>query len=92
MPHTEKGNLMVNHENVTERLYEVLAPFVKEGRTLKPDTQLVADLGLDSMQVMELLSTIEDEFDISVPLNIVPDVRTIEDLTAQISKLVVPSS
>ncbi|GJL52434.1 acyl carrier protein [Candidatus Nitrospira salsa] len=83
---------MVNHGDITERLYEVLSPFVKEGKTLRPDTQLVADLGLDSMQVMELLSTIEDEFDISVPLNIVPDVRTIDDLAVQISKLLVPSS
>lgn len=83
---------MSNHGEVTERLYEVLSPFVKEGRTLKPETQLVADLGLDSMQVMELLSSIEDEFDISVPLNIVPDVRTIEDLAAQVSKLLVPST
>ncbi|MGB0909596.1 MAG: acyl carrier protein [Nitrospirales bacterium] len=82
---------MLNHEDLLLRLYEILGPLTKEGRTLAPDTQLVADLGLDSMQVMELLSNIEDEFDISVPLNIVPDVRTVNDLADQISKLVVSS-
>ena len=83
---------MLNHEDLLSRLSNVLAPFVKEGQVVDANTQLVADLGLDSMQVMELLSTIEDEFDISVPLNIIPEVRTVNDLAAQISKLVVPSS
>ena len=83
---------MLNQENLLPRLYEILGPFTKEGRTLNPETQLVADLGLDSMQVMELLSTIEDEFDISVPLNIVPEMKTVNDLADQISKLVVSPS
>ncbi len=83
---------MLSQEDVLARLYEILTPFMKEGRTLAPETQLVADLGLDSMQVMELLSTIEDEFDISVPLNIVPEVKSVNDLADQVLKLVVSSS
>ena len=83
---------MPNHKDLLEKLYKVLEPFKKEGQTLNANTELVSDLGLDSMQVMELLSTVEDEFDISVPLNIVPEVRTVDDLATQISKLVVPSS
>ncbi len=83
---------MLSQEDVLARLYEILTPFMKEGRTLAPETQLVADLGLDSMQVMELLSTIEDEFDISVPLNIVPEVKSVNDLADQVLKLNVSSS
>ena len=83
---------MLTHDEVVTRLCELLTPFKKEGVILESNTQLVADLGLDSMQVMELLSTIEDEFDISVPLNIVPEVRTVHDLANRISKLVVPAS
>ena len=82
---------MLKHEDVISKLYDVLAPFAKEEQVLDLNTELVTDLGLDSMQVMELLSTIEDEFDISVPLNIVPEVRTVNDLATQISKLVVPT-
>ncbi|MCK4425431.1 MAG: acyl carrier protein, partial [Deltaproteobacteria bacterium] len=52
-------------------------------------TDLVADLGLDSMAVMELLAAIEDRFDISIPLNILPDVRTLKDLALQIQQLMV---
>jgi acyl carrier protein len=35
------------------------------------------DVGLDSMKVMELVMQIEDHFDVSVPLNILPDMKTI---------------
>jgi acyl carrier protein len=30
---------------------------------------------------------VEDRFDISIPLNILPDVRTVKDLVLQIQKL-----
>ena len=36
---------------------------------------------------MGLLLAIEDRFDISVPLNILPDVRTVRDLAVQLEKL-----
>ncbi len=79
---------MNNRDDVKGRLHEILGPLAKEGKLISDHTELVADLGLDSMQVMELLSTIEDEFDISVPLNIVPEVRTVHDLGEQITKLI----
>jgi acyl carrier protein len=53
---------------------------------LSEDTELVTDLGLDSMQVMEMLLVIEDRFDISVPVSILPDVVTVRDLAQQIVK------
>lgn len=75
---------MPSYETIFAELYEVLQPFAKEGQVLNEDTQLVADLGLDSVQVMELLLQIEDRFDISIPLNILPEVRTINDLALQL--------
>jgi len=51
------------------------------------DTVLVDDLSLDSLEVMEVLMEIEDRFDISVPINILPDIRTVGDVVLQIRKL-----
>ena len=51
------------------------------------DLRWVTDLGLDSLKVMKILETVEDNFDISIPLNILPDVRTVEDFVLQIQKL-----
>jgi acyl carrier protein len=54
---------------------------------INAETDLVADLGLDSLKVMKLVETVEDRFDISIPLNILPDVRTVSDFVLQIEKI-----
>ncbi|MCZ5350921.1 acyl carrier protein, partial [Escherichia coli] len=36
----------------------------------------VNDLGLESIKVMDLLMMLEDRFDISIPINILLDVKT----------------
>ena len=79
---------MPSYDSVLKEIYEVLQPFAKEDQSLSEETELVADLGLDSVQVMELLLQIEDRFDVSIPLNIMPDVRTIKDLVLQLVAII----
>jgi acyl carrier protein len=78
---------MTTYADILNAVYEVLRTFTKEGQELREETELVADLNLDSVKVMELLLNIEDRFDISIPLNILPDVRTVKDLSVQIQKI-----
>lgn len=78
---------MPSYEELLAALYEVIQPFAKEGQTLGETTELVADLGLDSVQVMELLLQIEDRFDVSIPLNILPEVRSVRDLVVQLQRI-----
>jgi acyl carrier protein len=54
--------------------------------TLRSD--LVTDLGFDSLQVLELIAELEDRFDISIPLNEVPATRTVAHVVAQVTALV----
>jgi len=79
---------MPDYEEIISRIYKLLRPFVKPGTELGEDSELVTELGLTSLQVMTLIEHIEDEFDISVPLNILPDIRTIGDLAQQLVQLV----
>ena len=81
----------MSYEDILTQIQEVLKPHAKEGQTLTEDTELVADLGLDSVKVMELLLEIEDRFDISIPLNVLPSVRTVKDLALQLQKITEPS-
>jgi acyl carrier protein len=74
--------------DIQAHIQDVLQPFAKEGQTIGDDTELVADLGLDSVQVMELMLEIEDRFDISIPLNILPDIRTVHDLSVQLQEII----
>jgi acyl carrier protein len=51
-------------------------------------SDLVADLGFDSLQVLEVVAELEDRFDISIPLNDVPATRTVAQVVAQVAQLV----
>ena len=51
-------------------------------------SDLVADLGFDSLQVLEVIAELEDRFDISIPLNDVPTTRTVGQVVAQVATLV----
>ncbi len=72
-------------------LVEILGPFNKTGAELKPGTRFTEDLNFDSLVVMEFVAVVEDTFDISVPLNILPDVATIRDLAAAVDEIVAES-
>jgi len=79
--------MMANYEDILSQLFEIIKPSVKDGRQLEEDTDLVADLGLDSLKVMTLVEEVEDRFDISIPLNILANVRTIKDFALQLQQL-----
>lgn len=55
-------------------------------------SDLVADLGFDSLQVLEVIAELEDRFDISIPLNDVPATRTVAQVVAQVAELVANGS
>jgi acyl carrier protein len=78
---------MGDYQNILNQLFEIIKPSVKDGRQLEEDTDLVADLGLDSLKVMTLVEEVEDQFDISIPLNILANVRTIKDFALQLQQL-----
>lgn len=68
---------------------ELLALVERELKEIKPDlgalsadTDLVGDLSLDSVQVLEMCTAIEDELDVSIPVNRLGDVRTAGQLVA----------
>jgi acyl carrier protein len=81
-------------ENVTTEYREILAEICTElsplakGAAIGESTDLLGDLALDSLQVMNLLLKIEDRFDISIPVSILPDVKTVRDLAREVETLV----
>ncbi len=79
---------MSNYQDILSQLLEIIKPFTKDGQVVGEDTDIVADLGLDSLQVMKLVNTVEDRFDLMIPLNILPDVRTVSDFVNQLQKLI----
>ncbi|MFP4207533.1 MAG: acyl carrier protein [Wenzhouxiangella sp.] len=48
---------------------------------------LTGDIGLDSVQIMNLVMEIEDELDVSVPVETLADVQTLEQLADHLCRL-----
>ena len=78
---------METNEEVLTKIFNILHPMVPEGVEINATTELTTDLGLDSLKVMKILERLEDDFDISIPINILPKIRTIEELSLEIEKL-----
>ena len=57
----------------------------KDSITLK--TNLVEDLGADSLDVVELIMAFEDEFGVSLPDEDVSKMKTVGDIVSYIKKL-----
>ena len=53
-----------------------------------PDSDLVADLGFDSIQVMETIAELEDRLGISIPTTDVAETRTVAQVVARATALV----
>ena len=78
---------MTDYQEYLNFLISALASQNKKQLVLSENTALVADIGLSSLEVMEFIEKIEDHFDISIPLNILPDVHTIGDLARKVRDL-----
>jgi acyl carrier protein len=59
-------------------------------RPIEPSltSDLIADLGFDSLQMLELATELEDRFDITIPAGAAPAARTVADVVAQVAALV----
>lgn len=78
--------MAVSAQRILETLQGRLSALTKN-RDVTGTTDLVGDLGLDSLQVMELLMEMEDAFDVSIPVNVMADVRTVGELVGAVQKL-----
>ena len=54
----------------------------------KLESELLADLGFDSLQVLELVGELEDHFAIAVPLNDLTHIKTLAQVVAEVRSLV----
>ena len=73
-----------NYENVLETVTTIIVELSKGKVSVNKETEIQADVGMTSLQVMEMISEIEESFDISFPLNRLPDIRTVHELVQEI--------
>ena len=67
---------------------EVLKDVSRRPVDPEPDSDLIANLGFDSLQVVETISELENRFDITIPLDQVAAIRTVGQIAGRVCELV----
>ena len=53
---------------------------------IKPESRLKEDLGADSLDMLQLLMTLEEEKDVTIPDEILPTLRTVGEIVAYLEE------
>lgn len=79
---------MTDRATVYARIIELIEPLNLKKVALTPDTTFAGDMEMDSLTVMDLVASMEDEWDIMIPLNMLPDLETIGQVADAVVGLV----
>lgn len=72
---------------VLEKVKSILSEqFDVEEDKITPETNIADDLGADSLDVVDLLMSIEDEFEIEIPDEEVENLKTVGELVKYIEE------
>ena len=68
-------------QDVKKKIIDVIEKSTETELELTPDTELFADMGLSSVEVVIMLGDLEDAFGIDIPAADIRNVRTIGELS-----------
>ena len=72
-------------ENVQERVKNIIVEQLGvEADQVKPEAQFVNDLGADSLDTVELIMALEEEFDIEIPADKAEKIKTVGEAVSYI--------
>ena len=80
MPSTET-------DQIFNKVCELLKPYNPENRPITLQSGIVSDLEVDSVAVFDLVMGLEDHYDVSIPMEMVSDIKTVGELVAAIKQL-----
>ena len=74
-------------ENVEERVKNIIVEQLGvEADQVKPEAQFVNDLGADSLDTVELIMALEEEFDVEIPDEKAEKIKTVGEAVAYIEE------
>ena len=71
----------MENKNLTEKVKEIIAKQLSvKVEAIQDSTNIAEELGADSLDLVEILMSLEDEFGISIPDEVIPQIKTIKDI------------
>ncbi len=68
------------HEQIFDKVCELLKPYNPQNRPINKSSGIMSDLEVDSVAVFDLVMGLEDHYDISIPMEMVSDIKTVGEL------------
>ena len=72
---------------VFHKITSLLEPLNEKSVKMTRDTDIIADLEIDSVSLLDVVMDIEDNYDISIPVNTISEIKTIGELVDAIHKI-----
>ena len=72
---------------VYDKVCELVKPYNPKNHPIERSSGIMTDLEVDSVAVFDLVMGLEDYYDISIPMEMVSDIKTVGELTAAIKEL-----
>lgn len=77
----------MSREKIFESVKKVVMEAIdEEGKVITEDTSIVDELGLDSLDIVEMLMALEEEFDISIDDSVAEKFVKVSDVIDYIEK------
>ncbi len=72
---------------VLQEIRRQLAPYLVSETPISGNTIICDGVTIDSLTVMDLVMELEDRFDVAIPMNVVAEIHTVDDLADTIIRL-----
>ena len=73
--------------DISEKLKQIVAAQLKiEAESIEDSTDIVDDLGADSLDIVEILMVIEEQFGVAIPDEDITSLRNLADMQAYIEE------
>ena len=74
-------------DQIFDKICELLKPYNVKNKPILRNSGIMSDLEVDSTAVFDLIMELEDHYDISIPMEVITDVKTVGELVAAIREL-----
>lgn len=82
------SNTTIEDSAVFQSICSILSAYVNTDKEIRPETNIVADLEIDSVNVFDLIMEVEDAHEVSISMETISSTHTVGELTQVVEGLV----
>lgn len=72
---------------IYDKICELVKPYNPKNHKIERSSGIMSDLEVDSVAVFDLIMELEDHYDISIPMEMVSDIKTVGELAVAVREL-----